>query len=206
LVENVESPAERVAGKRSFSTRSTSPAPRPTQRSYMPQPLARIRMATVVSDWFLNRLGYDHLQDGDKKGAIANSSSSTPACTPIHPMFTTASATPYLCRRAGTIWCGRNAQKAIELLAHDTTDPGKIGARESATARSISSVPFNFWKWRSRPFDEAPFAADSMWTGTLFLENGIVRPGPKSDKTQGKNKKKKKFLTLDRDDWYNNVP
>jgi len=52
----------------------------------------------VVSELVLNRLGYDHLQDGDKKGAIAISSS-TPACTPIHPMFTTASRR-VPCRRA----------------------------------------------------------------------------------------------------------
>jgi hypothetical protein len=89
----------------------------------------------VVSELVLNRSATIIFRTATKR-ARSLFSSSTPACTPIHPMFTTASATPTL-PTGRTIWRGRMRRRPLSCWR--TTPPiPKIGARESATARSRS--------------------------------------------------------------------
>lgn len=74
-----------------------------------------------VSEVVLNRIGYEHLQDGDKKGAIAilkfNASR-----YPNSPNVYDSLGDAYLADGQKDL-ARQNAQKAIELLAHDTSDP-----------------------------------------------------------------------------------
>jgi len=85
-----------------------------------------------VSELVLNRLGYDHLQTGDKKGAIAilklNSS-----LYPNSPNVYDSLGDAYLADGQNDL-ARQNAQKAIELLAHDTSDPEdrQKGIRDNA--------------------------------------------------------------------------
>ena len=75
----------------------------------------------VVSELVLNRLGYDHLQDGDKKGAIAILKLNA-SLYPNSPNVYDSLGDAYLADGQNDL-ARQNAQKAIELLAHDTTDP-----------------------------------------------------------------------------------
>ncbi|HMC28815.1 MAG TPA: alpha/beta hydrolase [Verrucomicrobiae bacterium] len=86
----------------------------------------------VVSELVLNRLGYDHLQDGDKKGAIAILKLNA-SLYPNSPNVYDSLGDAYLADGQNDL-ARQNAQKAIELLAHDTTDPEdrRKGIRESA--------------------------------------------------------------------------
>lgn len=75
----------------------------------------------VVPEVVLNRIGYEHLQNGDKKGAIAIlklNSSLYPDSANVYDSLGDA----YLADGQNDL-ARQNAQKAIELLAHDTTDP-----------------------------------------------------------------------------------
>jgi len=86
----------------------------------------------VVSELVLNRLGYDHLQDGDKKGAIAILKLNA-SLYPNSPNVYDSLGDAYLADGQNDL-VRQNAQKAIELLAHDTTDPEdrRKGIRDSA--------------------------------------------------------------------------
>ncbi len=86
----------------------------------------------VVSELVLNRLGYDHLQDGDKKGAIAILKLNA-SLYPNSPNVYDSLGDAYLADGQNNL-ARQNAQKAIELLAHDTTDPEdrRKGIRDSA--------------------------------------------------------------------------
>ncbi len=86
----------------------------------------------VVSELVLNRLGYDHLQDGDKKGAIAILKLNV-SLYPNSPNVYDSLGDAYLADGQNNL-ARQNAQKAIELLAHDTTDPEdrRKGIRDSA--------------------------------------------------------------------------
>jgi len=86
----------------------------------------------VVSELVLNRLGYDHLQDGDKKGAIAILKLNA-SLYPNSPNVYDSLGDAYLADGQNDL-ARQNAQKAIELLAHDTTDPEdrRKGIRDSA--------------------------------------------------------------------------
>ena len=75
----------------------------------------------AVSELVLNRLGYDHLQNGDKKGAIAILKLNA-SLYPDSPNVYDSLGDAYLADGQNDL-AGQNAQKAIELLAHDTTDP-----------------------------------------------------------------------------------
>lgn len=86
----------------------------------------------VVPEVVLNRIGYEHLQNGDKKGAIAIlklNSSLYPNSANVYDSLGDA----YLADGQNDL-ARQNAQKAIELLAHDTTDPEdrRKAIRESA--------------------------------------------------------------------------
>src|SRR5215472_7569049 len=73
----------------------------------------------AVSEVVLNHIGYDHLQTGDKKGAIAKLSASLYTNSPnVYDSLGDA----YLADGQKDL-ARQNAHKAIELLAHDTTDP-----------------------------------------------------------------------------------
>jgi dienelactone hydrolase len=87
---------------------------------------------SVVSELVLNRLGYDHLQDGDKKGAIAILKLNA-SLYPNSPNVYDSLGDAYLADGQNDL-ARQNAQKAIELLAHDTTDPEdrRKGIRDSA--------------------------------------------------------------------------
>lgn len=86
----------------------------------------------VVPEVVLNRIGYEHLQNGDKKGAIAilklNSSLYSNSANVYDSL-----GDAYLADGQNDL-ARQNAQKAIELLAHDTTDPEdrRKAIRESA--------------------------------------------------------------------------
>jgi len=86
----------------------------------------------VVSELVLNRLGYDHLQDGDIKGAIAILKLNA-SLYPNSPNVYDSLGDAYLADGQNDL-ARQNAQKAIELLAHDTTDPEdrRKGIRDSA--------------------------------------------------------------------------
>ena len=86
----------------------------------------------AVSELVLNRLGYDHLQNGDKKGAIAILKLNV-SLYPDSPNVYDSLGDAYLADGQNDL-AGQNAQKAIDLLAHDTTDPEdrRKGIRDSA--------------------------------------------------------------------------
>jgi dienelactone hydrolase len=75
----------------------------------------------TVSELLLNRIGYDHLQNGDKKSAIAILKLNA-SLYPNSPNVYDSLGDAYLADGQNDL-ARQNAQKAIELLAHDTTDP-----------------------------------------------------------------------------------
>lgn len=79
-----------------------------------------------------NRLGRDHLQDGDKKGTIAILKLNA-SLYPNSPNVYDSLGDAYLAGGQDDL-ARQNAQKAIELLVHDTTDPEdrRKGIRDSA--------------------------------------------------------------------------
>jgi dienelactone hydrolase len=85
-----------------------------------------------VPEQVLNRIGYDHLQGGDKKGAIAILKLNA-RLYPNSPNVYDSLGDAYLADGRNDL-ARQNAQKALDLLAHDTTDPEELrkGIRESA--------------------------------------------------------------------------
>jgi tetratricopeptide (TPR) repeat protein len=86
----------------------------------------------MVPEVVLNRIGYEHLQNGDKKGAIAIfklNAGLYPDSANVYDSLGDA----YLADGQNDL-ARQNAQKAIEQLAHDTTDPEdrQKAIRESA--------------------------------------------------------------------------
>lgn len=86
----------------------------------------------IVPEVVLNRIGYEHLQNGDKNGAIAIlklNASLYPNSANVYDSLGDA----YLADGQNDL-ARQNAQKAIEQLAHDTTDPEdrRKAIRESA--------------------------------------------------------------------------
>ena len=81
----------------------------------------RNRNGAAVSEVVLNRIGYDHLQNGDRKGAIAILKLNA-TLYPNSPNVYDSLGDAYLADGQNDL-ARQNAQKAIELLAHDTTDP-----------------------------------------------------------------------------------
>jgi len=75
----------------------------------------------AVSELVLNRIGYDHLQDGDKQGAIAILKLNA-TLYPDSPNVYDSLSDAYLADGQNDL-ARQNAQKAIELVAHDTHDP-----------------------------------------------------------------------------------
>jgi len=137
----------------------------------------------VVSELVLNRLGYDHLQDGDKKGAIAILKLNA-SLYPNSPNVYDSLGDAYLADGQNDL-VRQNAQKAIELLAHDTTDPEdrRKGIRDSAehlfrTVQLLGSgVPVHLTRLLSR---RIPCGRERC-----FLETYSYGPGPESEQTQG---------------------
>jgi pimeloyl-ACP methyl ester carboxylesterase len=74
----------------------------------------------AVSEAVLNRIGYDHLQDGDKKSALGILKLNA-SLYPDSPNVYDSLGDVYLADGQKEL-AKQNAQKAIELLAHDTTD------------------------------------------------------------------------------------
>lgn len=74
-----------------------------------------------VPELVLNRIAYDHLQSGDKKGAIAILKLNA-SLYPDSPNVYDSLGDAYLADGQNDL-ARQNSQKAIELLAHDTTDP-----------------------------------------------------------------------------------
>jgi dienelactone hydrolase len=85
-----------------------------------------------VPELVFNRIGYDHLQGGDKKGAIAILKLNA-SLYPSSPNVYDSLGDAYLADGQNDL-ARQNAQKALDLLAHDTTDPEDLrkGIRESA--------------------------------------------------------------------------
>jgi Flp pilus assembly protein TadD len=85
-----------------------------------------------VPELVLNRMGYEHLQDGDKKGAIAILQLNA-NLYPNSPNVYDSLGDAYLADGQSDL-ARQNSQKAIDLLAHDTTDPEdrRKGIRNSA--------------------------------------------------------------------------
>jgi dienelactone hydrolase len=77
--------------------------------------------APGVSEAVLNRVGYDHLQNGDKPGAIAILKLNS-TLYPNSPNVYDSLGDAYLADGQNDL-ARQNAQKAIDLLAHDTADP-----------------------------------------------------------------------------------
>ncbi|MBA0089236.1 MAG: alpha/beta hydrolase [Acidobacteria bacterium Pan2503] len=75
----------------------------------------------AVSEVVLNRVGYDHLQNGDKKGAIAILKLNA-SLYPNSPNVYDSLGDAYLADGQKDL-ARQNAHKALDLLAHDTTDP-----------------------------------------------------------------------------------
>jgi dienelactone hydrolase len=75
----------------------------------------------AVSEVVLNRIGYDHLQNADKKGAIAILRLNA-GLYPNSPNVYDSLGDAYLADGQKDL-ARQNAHKAMELLAHDTTDP-----------------------------------------------------------------------------------
>ena len=69
----------------------------------------------------LNRVGYDHLQNGDKKGAIAILKLNA-SLYPNSPNVYDSLGDAYLADGQKDL-ARQYAHKALELLAHDITDP-----------------------------------------------------------------------------------
>lgn len=86
----------------------------------------------AVSEAILNRLGYDHLQNGDKPGAIAILKLNA-RLYPDSPNVYDSLGDAYLADGQNDL-ARQNSQKAIDLLAHDTTDPEdrRKGIRDNA--------------------------------------------------------------------------
>lgn len=86
----------------------------------------------AVAELVLNRIGYEHLQKGDKKGAIAILKLNA-SLYPNSPNVYDSLGDAYLADGQSDL-ARQNAEKAIELLAHDTTDPEarRKGIRDSA--------------------------------------------------------------------------
>ena len=86
----------------------------------------------AVAELLLNRIGYEHLQNGDKKGAIAILKLNA-SLYPNSPNVYDSLGDAYLADGQSDL-ARQNAEKAIELLAHDTTDPEarRKGIRDSA--------------------------------------------------------------------------
>jgi pimeloyl-ACP methyl ester carboxylesterase len=86
----------------------------------------------AVSELVLNRIGYDHLRDGDKKGGIAILKLNV-SLYPNSPNAYDSLSDAYLAD-GQTDLARRNAHKAIELLAHDTndTEDRRKGIRDNA--------------------------------------------------------------------------
>lgn len=85
-----------------------------------------------VPEQVLNRIGYDHLQGGDKKGAIAILKLNA-GLYPNSPNVYDSLGDAYLADGQNDL-ARQNAQKALDLLAHDTADPEDLrkGIRENA--------------------------------------------------------------------------
>lgn len=75
----------------------------------------------TVSELVLNRVGYEHLQEGDKKGAIAILKLNA-TLYPNSPNVYDSLGDAYLADGQKDL-ARANAQKAIELLANDRSDP-----------------------------------------------------------------------------------
>jgi dienelactone hydrolase len=78
------------------------------------------RNGAMVSELVLNRIGYDRLQDGDKKGAIAIFNLNA-TLYPDSPNVYDSLSDAYLADGQNDL-ARRDAQKAIELVEHDTND------------------------------------------------------------------------------------
>src|SRR5262249_37065002 len=85
------------------------------------QSVAKNPKDALISEPALNRVGYDHLQQGDKKGAIAILKL-TASLYPNSPNVYDSLGDAYIADGQNDL-ARQNAQKAIELRAHDTTDP-----------------------------------------------------------------------------------
>jgi dienelactone hydrolase len=86
----------------------------------------------AVSEAVLNRIGYDHLQNDDKKGAVAILKLNA-SLYPNSPNVYDSLGDAYLADGQNDL-ARQNAQKAIDLLAQDTSDPEnrRKGIRDSA--------------------------------------------------------------------------
>ena len=86
----------------------------------------------ALSEPLLNTLGYQHLQDGDKQGAIAILKLNA-SLYPNSPNVYDSLGDAYLADGQNDLAL-QNAQKAIDLLAQDTTDPEdrRKGIRDNA--------------------------------------------------------------------------
>ena len=86
----------------------------------------------AIPELLLNRMGYEHLQNGDKKGAIAILKLNT-SLYPDSPNVYDSLGDAYLADGQNDL-ARQNAERAIELLAHDTSDPEarRKGIRDSA--------------------------------------------------------------------------
>jgi tetratricopeptide (TPR) repeat protein len=83
--------------------------------------LGKNSKGAAVSELVLNRIGYDHLQNGDPKGAIAILKLNA-SLYPNSPNVNDSLGDAYLADGQSDL-ARQNAHKAIELLAHDTVDP-----------------------------------------------------------------------------------
>src|SRR5215472_15338611 len=86
----------------------------------------------AIPELLLNRMGYEHLQNGDKKGAIAILKLNA-SLYPDSPNVYDSLGDAYLADGQNDL-ARQNAERAIELLAHDTSDPEarRKGIRDSA--------------------------------------------------------------------------
>jgi dienelactone hydrolase len=88
--------------------------------------------AVLFSEAVMNRLGYEHLQDGDTKGAVELMKLNTAAYPKSANVYDSLSDA-YLADGQKDL-ARQNAKKALELLPADTTDPEdrRKGIKESA--------------------------------------------------------------------------
>lgn len=100
---------------------------------------ASVRQVDPICAWLpevvVNRIGYEHLQAGDRKGAVELLKMNA-AAYPNSPNVYDSLGDAYLA--AGQKELARaNAQKAIDLLATDTMDPENVrkGIRQNAEAK-----------------------------------------------------------------------
>lgn len=91
--------------------------------------------ASLFSEAVMNRIGYEHLQAGDTKGAVDIMKLNVMAY-PKSPNVYDSLSDAYLAD-GQKVLAKQNAQKALELLASDTTDPAdrRKGIRESAETK-----------------------------------------------------------------------